>query len=115
MRRSWRLVKRRLWSVLGIALLAGFLANVLGQVLGFVPTMIALVVGLEWAWPLLAAGGCLSALTPAPFVAIVATLLYFDGRIRQEGFDLQLMADDLARRPASCASQSSPPSPSRPA
>ena len=31
-------------------------------------------------------------------VAIVATLIYFDGRIRQEGFDLQLMADELARR-----------------
>jgi hypothetical protein len=100
MRRSWRLVRRRIWSVLGIALLAGFLANVLGQVLGFVPTIIALIIGLEWAWPLLAAGGILSALITTPFVAIVATLLYFDGRIRQEGFDLQLMADELARRPA---------------
>jgi hypothetical protein len=25
----------------------------------------------------------------------VATLLYFDGRIRNEGFDLQMMARDL--------------------
>jgi len=100
MRRSWRLVRRRLWSVLGIALLAGFLANVLGQVLGVVPTLIALFIGPDKAWPLLAAGGILSALITTPFVAIVATLLYFDGRIRQEGFDLQLMADDLARRPA---------------
>jgi hypothetical protein len=28
-------------------------------------------------------------------VAIVATLLYFDARIRHEGLDLQLMAADL--------------------
>jgi hypothetical protein len=32
-----------------------------------------------------------------PFVAIVSILLYYDGRIRHEGFDLQLMAADLAR------------------
>jgi hypothetical protein len=32
-----------------------------------------------------------------PVVTIVATLIYLDGRIRQEGFDLQVMADRLER------------------
>jgi hypothetical protein len=100
MRRSARLMRPRLFSVLGVALLAGLLASVLGTILGGIPQTIALLIGLKWAWPLLAFGTILSALVTTPFVAIVATLLYFDGRIRQEGFDLQLMADELARRPS---------------
>jgi hypothetical protein len=98
MRRSARLLWPRLFPVMGIALVAGFLANVVGNVLGTVPSFAALAIGLKYGWPLLAAGSILSALITTPFVAIVATLIYFDGRIRQEGFDLELMADELARR-----------------
>lgn len=98
MRRSARLLWPRVFPVLGVALVAGFLASVVGNVLGTVPTFVALVIGLKYAWPLLAAGSILSALVTTPFVAIVATLIYFDGRIRQEGFDLQLMADELTQR-----------------
>lgn len=97
MRRSFRLVKPRLWPVLGIALLSGLLASTVGSVLGGVPTMLAFVVGLEWGWLLLAAGSILSGLVSTPLVAIIATLVYYDGRIRQEGLDLQIMASDLAR------------------
>jgi hypothetical protein len=42
----------------------------------------------------------LSSLVSAPIIAIVSTLLYFDGRIRHEGFDLQVMARDLDRQSA---------------
>jgi len=101
MRRSWRLTAPRLFPVMGIALVAGILAGVVGNALGTIPSIAALAIGLKYGWPLLAAGSILSALITTPFVAIVATLLYFDGRIRQEGLDLQLMADELARRPAS--------------
>jgi hypothetical protein len=99
MRRSARLMRRRMWSVLGVALLAGFLASVLGSVLGVVPQTAALFVGLRWGWPLLALGSILTSLVTTPFVAIVAPLLYFDGRIRGEGLDLQIMAAELARTP----------------
>jgi hypothetical protein len=98
MRRSARLIKRRYWAVLGIALMAGLLATVIGSALGFVPQMAALIVGLEWGWLLLAAGAILVGIVTTPFVAIVATLIYFDGRIRWEGFDLAVMAGDMARR-----------------
>ena len=98
MRRSARLLWPRLFPVMGIAIIAGLLASIIGNVLGTVPSVAALAIGLKYGWPLLAAGSILSALITTPFVAIVATLIYFDGRIRQEGFDLQLMADDLARR-----------------
>jgi hypothetical protein len=45
---------------------------------------------------LLAAGAVLTALITQPIVAIVATLQYFDLRIRFEGFDLEVIAAELA-------------------
>lgn len=95
MRRSWRLVRGRFWATLGVALLSGLIAYVLGQVLGVVPDTVALLIGLRWGFLLLAAGGVLVALVTQPIVTIVATLLYFDARIRKEAFDLQVMAADL--------------------
>jgi hypothetical protein len=94
-RRSWSLMRRRFWPVLGIALLAGLISNVLGQVLGVVPTFAGLIVGLEWGWILIAVGAILTALVTTPIVAIVATLQYFDARIRFEGFDLQVIAAEI--------------------
>ena len=97
-RRSWRLMRRRFWPVLGIALLSGFLANVLGQVLATVPTIIGLFVPFDSVgWLLFSIGGILSSLVTLPVVAIVATLVYFDARIRTEGFDLEVIATELAR------------------
>ena len=95
-RRSWSLMRRRLLAVLGVALLAGLLASVLGQVLGFVPSILGLIVGLQWGWLLVALGAILTAVVTQPIVAIVATLQYFDARIRFEGFDLQVIATELS-------------------
>ena len=97
MKRSFRLVWPRLFPVLGVALLAGILASTVGSVLGGVPQVLALVVGLRWGWLLLALGSVLSGLVSTPLVSIMATLVYYDGRIRHEGLDLQIMAADLAR------------------
>ena len=94
-RRSWSLVRRRFWPVLGVALLAGLIANLLGQVLGFIPSLAGLLVGTESGWALLALGSVLTALITQPIVAIVATLQYFDARIRFEGFDLEVIAAEL--------------------
>jgi hypothetical protein len=96
LRRSWRLASRRFWPVLGIALLAGLIASVIGQVLSVVPSLAALLVGLRWGWLLLGAGGVLTSIVTLPIVAVVATLLYFDARIRTEGFDLQVIGAELA-------------------
>jgi hypothetical protein len=95
-RRSWRLMRPRFWGVLGISMLAGLIAGVISFVLSFVPSVAALVVGLEHGWVLLAVGAILASLVSEPVVAIAATLLYFDARIRNEGFDLQIIAAELS-------------------
>jgi hypothetical protein len=84
MARSAGLVRTRFWSLLGNILSTPF-------------TVAALAVGYRWGWILAAIGGILPALVTTPFVAIVATLVYFDLRIRNEGFDLQMIAAELAR------------------
>lgn len=97
MRRSWRLMRPRFWGVLGIAVLARLIAGFLGNLLGGIPSVAATLLGGNLAWLFIAIGSVLSSLVSAPLLAIVSTLLYFDGRIRNEGFDLQVMAVDLAR------------------
>lgn len=95
MRRSWRLARPRFWSVLGIALLAGFVARTLGQILAFAPSILGAVVGSTWGWVPVAIASLAASMVEAPIVSIVSTLVYFDARIRNEGFDLLVMASDV--------------------
>ena len=96
MRRSWRLAKGRFWATLGIALLAGMLSGLVSNALS-VPFLIIGIPFGDFAWIPTAIGGILAALVARPIVAVVATLQYYDGRIRTEGYDLQVIAANLAR------------------
>ena len=95
MRRSWRLVKPRLWPTLGVCLLVGLVASMLGNVLALIPQVGAIAIGTHNGWILIAIGGAAGQFVTGSVVAIAATLQYFDARIRQEGFDLQLLASAL--------------------
>ncbi len=97
-RRSVALARRRYWPTVGIALLSAFMAFVLNSALSLIPSTLGLIVGLRWGWLFLALGGVLEALVTVSFVAIVATLVYIDARIRQEGFDLQVISAQLETR-----------------
>ncbi len=97
-RRSISLARKRYWPTVGIALLSGLLAYFLNQVLGLVPGLVALFIGLRWGWLIVAASGVVQAFVTVSLISIVATLVYVDARIRQEGFDLQVMASRLESR-----------------
>ena len=97
MARSVGLVRTRFWQVMGVGIVSGLLASLLGNILSTPFTVAALAIGYRWGWILAAIGAILPALVTTPFVAIVATLVYFDLRIRNEGFDLQMIAAELAR------------------
>lgn len=100
LRRSARLVRPRLLAVLGSLVVAVLLVSVLSMVLGGIPQFAGLMAGDRLGWVLVAVGGIAAGLVTTPLLAIVVTLLYFDGRVRQEAFDLRLAADRLFRDPA---------------
>ncbi|MET0727037.1 MAG: hypothetical protein ABWZ76_01930 [Acidimicrobiales bacterium] len=95
MRRSARLVSRRFWPVMGLAILSGIVATLFGYALGFVPTVLSLLVGTDgFGWLLTAAAGILTGLITLPIVAGTTVLVYLDLRVRTEGLDLELEAAD---------------------
>ena len=106
--RSFELVKGRYWQVV-LMLLVIFIALivisfVLGAILGIVAG--AGGDGSETANAIVsfAASVVASAIT-TPIFASVLTVLYFDQRVRKEGFDLQLLAEGVGEDVSSAAPQ----------
>lgn len=100
LRRSVRLTRRRYWRTLGIALLIGLVGSVLSNIMSALPSTLALVIGFESGWPLLAVGGIVAQLLTLPFVATATVLLYLDLRVRTEGLDLEMAARRVLDRAA---------------
>jgi hypothetical protein len=98
--RSIRLVRARYFPVLGIALLMALVSVLLATALSALPEVLAAWIGSDRAWPLVALGSIASEIVVMPWVAAATVLLYFDLRVRTEGFDLELAAIDLLDRGA---------------
>ncbi len=99
MRRSYSLTNGRYWPVLGTALLAGLISSIIGQVIA-VPAALGGLATVSLVGPgvgaiVLAIGSLLQQVAVIPLTAIVATLIYFDLRIRNEAFDLAVLSNDL--------------------
>lgn len=98
LRRSRELVKGRFWSVFGTVLIAQVIALVATSVVGVV-VFGAVLFGVDEGGTLgltLTAVFTVAADTlTKPFTAAVVVLLYFDLRIRKEGFDLALAAQRM--------------------
>ncbi len=93
MRRSARLVTRRFWSVLGLALLSFLVEALFESAIGLLPTMISAFLGTDGlGWVLQGAVGILTQLVTMPVVASITVLIYLDLRVRTEGLDLELAA-----------------------
>jgi len=97
LRRSFRLVKGRWWSVFGALFLAFLLQFFIGLVVG-VPLGF-----LTANWDSASAGSLIvstlisvvSSVITTPFMAAVLVLIYFDLRVRKEGFDLELLSQGV--------------------
>jgi hypothetical protein len=96
--RSRALVKGRWWPTAGLLIVATIMATV---VAGAFEALLIAVAVLPSHPPVLlsvivtTAAGALSSIIVRPFQAAVLTTLYYDLRIRREGFDLQLIAEQL--------------------
>lgn len=100
MGRSWRLVRRSFWRVLGILLLAQLVAGIVNGIIE-IPFLVAgggvnftgtpvhtSIVGLA----LSAVGSIIANTVTVPLLAGAIVLLYADLRMRREGMDLALQA-----------------------
>jgi hypothetical protein len=116
LKRSWSLVRGSWWRVLGIILVGVLLVSVLAGVLQGILVLIpaALADGNDVALALATVvAGTVSGTLTTPFTAAIFSLVYFDQRVRREGFDLELLAKGLGEqapdRAASAVSDYRPP------
>jgi hypothetical protein len=97
-RRSWRLTAGFFWRTLGTLLLSGLIVAIVSGIIG-IPGELALQALGPGAWPISALVNALATVLVTPFGMLVVVLLYFDLRIRKEGFDIEMMARELATEP----------------
>jgi len=77
--RSFALVRRNWWRVFGIMLVIWIISMLVYFILGTIPIIGSII------------GGILS----TPIVVTAATLLYYDLRVRKEGYSLEALAQEL--------------------
>ncbi|HEX6382445.1 MAG TPA: glycerophosphoryl diester phosphodiesterase membrane domain-containing protein, partial [Acidimicrobiia bacterium] len=97
MRRSFRLVQDRWWPTFGALFLAFLLQSFIGLVLGIPLGILAFSTdgnSLSAIFFSMIVNVVASVIT-TPFMAAVLVLIYFDLRVRKEGFDLQLLAQGV--------------------
>ncbi|QEC46993.1 hypothetical protein FSW04_04910 [Baekduia soli] len=96
--RSYRLVQGRWWATLGRLAVAYILVTVVTAVASAIILVPALAVVSDTSFAALAldhAANLVVSLVTTPFLAAVTTFVYFDLRVRKEGFDLTRLAGDM--------------------
>jgi hypothetical protein len=97
LRRSFELVKGRWWRTFGVIAVGFILAGIISTVVQGA-FLIGIVVGADndaLVLVLATIAGIVGAAVTTPFQAALLTVLYFDLRVRKEGFDLELLAQGI--------------------
>jgi hypothetical protein len=100
--RSRNLVKGRWWQTFGILLLGYLLTSIVALVLGgLLAALLFTDVANEGIGYVVfnTIGNTVSSMLTTPLTAAFVTVIYFDLRIRKEGFDLQLLAERIGLPP----------------
>ena len=97
--RSAQLVKGRWWRVFGTLLLAALVGGLVGNIVSFPFALPAGFAGGAIGIVLVTIGTVIGTVITTPLTANAQTLLYFDGRIRNEGYDLELMTQAVGGDP----------------
>jgi hypothetical protein len=87
--RSFELTRRRWWASLGFALLSGFVALLLGAVLGALPQAVAFAVGEDALWILVGLTAVATSTFTTAMVGAATALWYLDLLVRTDGIDLE--------------------------
>jgi hypothetical protein len=102
LRRSFALTKGRWWPIFGITLAASLVTGIPTGILnGILSSLLKSLggnnVAFEFVWSAIA--GTISSAIFTPLSAAITVFLYFDLRVRKEGFDLQRLAADFSGGP----------------
>ncbi|MEX1003997.1 MAG: hypothetical protein WD990_12340, partial [Acidimicrobiia bacterium] len=101
--RSFQLVKQRFWPVFGVGVLAWLISRVVVELLGLVVTLVTVVPSIMQSaetgnlegggvFGASVLAGSVASIVTVPFMAAVAVAVYFDLRVRFEGFDIEMLA-----------------------
>lgn len=116
--RSFRLVRGRWWPSFGLAavalIFAGFISYAV-QFLFLVPLFTDAGENAPVALTMNALASITSSALSTPLIAAFATVLYFDLRVRKEGFDLALLAERIGVAPEDAGTGLAPLAPAAPA
>jgi hypothetical protein len=95
--RSRQLVSGRWWGTFGVVLLGTLLAGLVSGAIGALAGVAGGSVDADSVTGFLvnSVSGTLGSMISTPFTAAFVTVLYFDLRVRKEGFDLQLLAERI--------------------
>jgi hypothetical protein len=97
LKRSFRLVQGRWWRTFGVLIVGFILAAIISAVVEAV-FLIGIVVGEDndaLVLVLSTIAGIIGLAVTTPFQAALLAVLYFDLRVRKEGFDLELLAQEI--------------------
>lgn len=98
--RSRGLVKNRWWPTVGVLLVAFILSEIVqGVVSGLLVVVVSVGDNELVAAVAQAIADTVGTVLTTPFTAAVATAVYFDLRVRKEGFDLELLARRVGVEP----------------
>ena len=115
MKRSRQLVKGRFWSTFGVVVLVAILTGIVQAIFVGILAGVVSVSGNEVAVAIAdAIGQTASGVLTTPLSAAVLTVLYFDLRVRKEGFDLELLSRRMGVDPATVANPAFLPPPMAP-
>jgi regulator of sirC expression with transglutaminase-like and TPR domain len=100
LRRSWRLVRPSFWRVLGLVLIVGLLTLLFTGLPWALATLAPRLIDrtTTWPWLMIAAVGLsqIGMVAILPFQIGALTLLYYDLRVRHEGYDIEVQRQHMA-------------------
>jgi hypothetical protein len=95
LQRSWRLINGRFWPTFGRMLLLALIASIISSVIAAVFEIPGAALAPSNTFVFDQVASAVAAVFVGPITYIGVTLLYYDIRIRKEGFDIEMLARSL--------------------
>jgi hypothetical protein len=95
LQRSWQLTKGRFWPTLGRILLLALISGIVSSIVAAIIDVPGAAIDPNNSFIYDQLSSAIAAIFVGPITYIGVTLLYYDARIRKEGFDIEMLASSL--------------------